>query len=98
MLAALKDMDGSALARKRLVVDANNGDITAGAAAAIAKLLTVLPNNGKRDLPIVPGRQIPKLGADIPPPELLDGETATTLPQQSYDTFMSKFPHPGDTR
>lgn len=94
LLAALKDMDGSALARKRLQVDANNGEITAGATAVIAKLLTQLPNDSKRVIDPAVVRTIPRLGADIPPPELLDGETATTLPQQSYDTFMSKFSPP----
>lgn len=91
LLAALKDMDGSANARKRLAVDAANGDITAGATAVIAKLLTTMGNNakGSEPPPIVPGRAAPKLGSDVPAPVLLDGETATTLPQQSYATFMS---------
>lgn len=98
LLAALKDMDSSALSRKRLAVDANNGEITAGATAIIAKLLTSMPNNSRRDLTPVEGREAPKLGPEFPEPDLLEGETAVTLPQQSYDTFMSKFPRPGETK
>jgi len=96
MLAALKDMDSSAINRKRLAIEANNGEITAGAAAVIAKLLTTYGNNSKRDVAPAVDRPAPKLGPEVPEPTLLEGETAVTLPQQSYDTFMSKFPHPGE--
>lgn len=96
MLSALKDMDSSALNRKRLAVESSNGEITAGAAAVIAKLLTSVSNDSKRDVVAVVARPAPKLGPEFPEPQLLEGETAVTLPQQSYDTFMSKFPRPGE--
>lgn len=90
-LAALKDMDNSAHARKRLQAESDTGNVTAGAAAIIANLLTAMGNNGKKSNSpaVVIARPAPKLGADVPPPTLLEGETATTLPQQSYATFMS---------
>lgn len=98
MLAALKDMDSSALNRKRLAVESSNGEITAGAAAVIAKLLTSVSNHSKRESAPAVARAAPKLGPEFPEPKLLEGETAVTLPQQSYDAFMSKFPRPGEAQ
>lgn len=98
MLAALKDMDGSALARKRLAVESKSADAQAGTHALIAKLLTAMPNKMSRsDVEAAP-REAPKLGAEFAAPEILEGETATTLPQQDYATFMSKYHQRGDSK
>lgn len=98
MLSALKDIDGSAQARKRLRVEEEAASDGGVVNTILAKVLNAMPNISKRDIEPVASRQAPKLGAEFASPEILEGETATTLPQQSYDTFMSKFPRPGETK
>lgn len=97
MLAALKDMDHSALVRKRISADSRNAGAGAQAAAIIARLFTQHPHHAKRDV-IEDSQEFtpPSLGSDIPRPALLEGETSTQVSQQSYDTFMAKFPDPGE--
>lgn len=98
MLAALKDMDSSALNRQRLAIENKQADAQGATHSLIAKLLTAMPNKMSRsDVEATP-REAPKLGADFPTPELLEGETATTLPQQDYATFMSKYLQGGDSK
>lgn len=92
LLSALKDMDGAAVSRKRLQIDAGGNDVARANAALVANILRHVNHNANQSTPAPTGvqREIPKLGDEFPNPELLDGETATTLPQQSYATFMSK--------
>jgi hypothetical protein len=98
LLAALKDMDSSANTRRRINADSKNAAQSAQAAATIARLFTTHPNLSKRIESVVPAEEYtpPELGSDIPRPQLVEGETSTQVSQQSYDTFMAKFPTPGE--
>jgi hypothetical protein len=91
-------MDSSANTRRRINADSKNAAQSAQAAATIARLFTTHPNLSKRIESVVPAEEYtpPELGSDIPRPQLVEGETSTQVSQQSYDTFMAKFPTPGE--
>jgi hypothetical protein len=91
LLATLKDMDHAALSRQKIAADSQTNHQTAQAAAVIAKLLTQVPNNSKQAITVSQEFEVPTLGADLAAPKLLEGETATHIPQQSYKAFMQKF-------
>lgn len=93
LLAALKDMSSDALGRKKIQSDEKVG--MSAASGLIAKLLTATPNDAKQGV-TSPTFQPPVLSSDVPPPELVEGETETNAPQQSYDAFVAKFPKAGD--
>jgi hypothetical protein len=88
LLAALKDMSTDALGRKKIQSDEKVG--MGQASALISKLLTATPNDAKQG--ILPANSAPpELGPEVPPPELVEGETDQHAPQQSYESFVAKF-------
>jgi hypothetical protein len=98
LLATLKDMSHDAMGRKKIASEERGNANNAASAAIIAKLLTTMPTNVLQGAqPPAADYQPPQLGAEIPRPTLVEGETATHIPQQSYATFMEKFPLPGDS-
>ncbi len=98
LLTTLKDMDTSALARKKIAADSKGTAQSAAAAAIIARVLGQLSSSTKPEVASNVPFVTPTLGSDVPPPELIEGETATQLPQESYASFMSKFAEPDEPK
>ena len=93
LLSTLKDMDASALGRKRIKVEEQANNNQEQAAGMIAQLLQRATLNNNRpfqsDVPmkdIVP----PQLGNEVPDPILVEGETDTIAVQGSVEEFMGR--------
>lgn len=90
VLSALKDMDTAALGRKRIKVEEKaslNQEATAG---LIARLLAATSSIKPYQSDIPSNKAAPVLGADIPEPVLVIGETSVIgATQQSYETFVA---------
>lgn len=90
LVSALDGMDRAALSQKRLKADEKASQGMAGAAAAIAKLLTQVNSRGSNQPDIDTGE--PKvLGPDIPDPQLVPGETEINPGQMDFDSFTASF-------
>jgi hypothetical protein len=96
LLQTLKDMDVQALSRKKIKSDEKVGSQNAQQAKAIIAEILMRTPNSATVLDVTEVMAQPKqLTADVPAPVLVEGETATVAPHQTYDTFVAKFPRPG---
>lgn len=87
MLAALDGIDRSAIARKRIRSDDKAAAGVSGAAALIAKVLTAA--NPLDFIKEGITRESPTLGADIPAPTLVPGETQRGTLNLSYEEVQA---------
>lgn len=90
LLSTLKDMDHSALVRKRIKTDEKAIDRESEAAQVYATLLAKGQIKGLYETHVIENRVIPTLGNDIPNPVLVPGETDIGVSVETYDTFMEK--------
>ena len=88
-LQALRDMQGAALTRKRIKTEERAVDGQKGAVDMWAKLLGMIPS-GTPELPTTSTRAAPQLGADIPRPELADGELSGGSTDDSIEKFSDR--------
>jgi hypothetical protein len=90
LLATLKDMDASALGRKRIKVDEKQNNNQEAARGLIAQLLQAAAGKKPYQAEIPVEREIPVLGMDIPDPALVEGETSTTYVQETVEMFRNR--------
>jgi hypothetical protein len=95
LLQTLDGMDRQALGNKRIKVDEKANQTQEQAAGMIAQLLQKVTSQKPFELDVldVEAREVraaPQLPADVPPPRLVEGETATVALQQDYDTFVAQ--------
>jgi hypothetical protein len=90
LLVALSDMDRTSLSKKKIKVDKDAGDNNQQAMDLISSLFNDprVKEVGKTNLSI--DRILPKLSADILPPDLVDGETDANSGSESYDSFTKR--------
>lgn len=93
LLVALKDMSGTALGRKRIKVEERVADSAEGASAVIAEILRFGNMHQHFEMKEVGPKREVKLGADIPEPTFLPGETDINAPQQDVESFMQRTAH-----
>lgn len=94
-LQTLDGMDRSALGKKRIKVEEQGNATQEAAAGIIAQLLQRTTSTKPFEVIDVASRQArpaPMLGTDVPPPRLVEGETATVAPQQSFESFTAGAP------
>ena len=89
---ALQTLDGmsrDALGKKRIKVDEKTNATAEAASGIIAQLLRQASGGTpfQTDKPV--HRPDVVLPADVPPPSLVEGETATVAPQGSFDDFTN---------
>lgn len=91
-VSLLKDMDAAALGRKRIKVEEKIADNQEAAAAVIAKVLGASASAKPYQLNAtdVIARPAPELGAEVPPPRLVEGETAVASTQDSFESFTAR--------
>lgn len=88
LLAALDGMDRTTLTVKRIKSDEKVGGEMAGAAGAVANLLSQLSSrSNKRTAGIEGSDQPPALDRTVPDPTLVPGETDVNPGQLTYDSF-----------
>lgn len=92
LLQALDGMDRAALTSKRIKAEEKGNSALAGAAGIVAAMLNQV--SGKRlvsmeDPVDVESRPAPALGMDVPPPQLVPGETEINPGQLDFDTFVA---------
>ncbi len=94
LVQALDGLDRAALGSKRIKADEKASEVTAGSAAAIARLLTELGSRNKHsvdDITDAVPREAPVLGNHIPDPVLVPGEIDVAGPQLDYESFTASF-------
>lgn len=91
LLQALDGMDRAALTSKRIKAEEKSGAAMAGAAGMVAQLLTKVTGKSLANLDLEDAveRAAPALGADVPPPQLVPGETEVNPAQLDYDSFIA---------
>jgi hypothetical protein len=93
LLQTLDGMDRQALGNKRIKVEEKANQTQEQAAGMIAQLLQKVTSQKPFEAIDVPAHEVrpaPQLPAEVPPPRLVEGETATVAPQQDYDTFVAQ--------
>jgi len=85
----INDSDRQHLTRKKIKVDADNGNKAANAAVLIAQMLND-PNIRGIKPTDNPGDYVPKLPDDLPLPEIVPGELDTNGSMLDYKTFTGK--------
>lgn len=90
LIQTLDGMDRQALGNKRIKVEEKAGQSREQMAGTIAQLLQQVTGHRPFEVVEVEAREAPTLPAEVPPPRLAEGETATVAPQQDYDTFMAQ--------
>ena len=95
LLQTLDGMDRGALGRKRLKIEDKAADNAGNGAAIVAAFFKA---RGQYQQPVVDvdaqmvgGRVPPTLGADIPDPELVEGELSQVAQQMSFEQFQKTF-------
>jgi hypothetical protein len=91
VITMLKDMDASAMGRKRIKVEEKANNNQEAASALIAKMLQMA--GGQKPFQAEhPIKDItpPQLGSEVPEPELVEGETDTISAPENVDTFMKR--------
>lgn len=88
--STLKDMDQSALTRKRIKSDEKVVDRGAQAAEVFAQLLMNGNIRGLYKTDVIENRVIPTLGNEIPDVVLVPGETDIGVGNDTYENFMAK--------
>lgn len=94
LMSTLKDMDASALGRKRIKVDEKANNNQEAAAGLIAQLLQQAQGTRPYQAAIPVERDIPMLGDDIPVPTLVEGETSTNYIQETVGMFRQRMQEP----
>ena len=90
-LDVLDGMDRAALGRKRIKVEEQANKSQEHAAGLIAEILQKVGNNRHPSLTIDVYAEPPRLGDDIPHPELVDGETSPIgAGNETYETFTAR--------
>lgn len=92
LLQTLDGMDRQALGNKRIKVDEAANKTAEQNAYMIASLLQQVTS--KKPFEVMDAaarerREPPTLPADVPAPQLVEGETATAAPSQDYESFMA---------
>lgn len=91
LIQTLDGMDRQALGNKRIKVEEAANRTQEEAAGLISQLLQKVTSQKPFEATDVVAREVPALPASVPAPTLVDGETATTAPQQDYDSFQAQF-------
>lgn len=93
----LSGMERIALGKMRIKVEEQANQTAEGASLLIGQLLTQVSTAqnpfvlaGDPNVIDVPSRVVPVLPETVPPPQLVEGETATAAPQQSYESFVDE--------
>jgi len=89
LLTTLKDMDASALGRKRIKMEEKGNAIQENAAALISQILSKTQNMSPYQTSNPVAKPAPTLPQTIPDPVLVDGETAIVGTQQSIESFLT---------
>lgn len=89
LIQTLDGMDRQALGNKRIKVEEQANRTQEQAASTIASLLQAVTAQRpfEQAIPVV-AREVPTLPATVPPPQLVEGETAVTAQQHDYDSFQ----------
>lgn len=88
-LQALDGMSRDALGRKRIQVEEKGANASGTAGAIIAQMLRQATGLKPFEVDTPSQRPPVELGADVPRPELVAGETDTVAPQGNYESFTS---------
>lgn len=91
LLKALDGVDKNALGIKRIKVEDKAAESNAAVAGMIAELYKEVGHrerNNTTATEVPTDYKPPALGADIPPPPILEGQTAVGVAQDSYESFM----------
>lgn len=87
---SLDAIDKQILTRKRLDIENRNANTNEANKDLVAAMLSQMATPNVLAAKVVdPNRKIPELGPDIPPPVLVDGETAIGVANMDYETFMA---------
>lgn len=88
----LDGMDRQVLGKMKIRIEEQQTTNQEGMAANVAEMLKQMGSGGHNFQASSPvPREVPKLGSDVPDPILVEGEIATIVPQQDYDSFHAKF-------
>ena len=92
LIQTLDGMSRDALTRKRIGVEEKSAQSQEANTAIMAQLLQSVTSQKpfQRDVTDVTPRAAPALPDSVPPPQTVEGETATAAPQLSYDTFVQQ--------
>jgi hypothetical protein len=90
LVSLLDGVDRTILSKSRIKVDSKISDTNAQAASLIANVLTKI--NTKNIRVIDDQREIPQLPLDVEGITFIDGELDTGTQNNSFDTFIAKFP------
>lgn len=90
LVQALDGMDRQALGNKRIKLEEQVNKTQEEAAGLIGALLQRVTSQKPFEAIDVIAREAPTLPASVPPPRLVEGETATAAPQQDYDSFVAQ--------
>lgn len=93
LLVALKDMSSTAIGRKRIKVEERVADSAEGASAVIAEILRHANVGQHFEMKEVGPKRVVKLGAEIPEPTFLPGETDINAAQMDVESFMARTSH-----
>ncbi|MNU19600.1 hypothetical protein D3C71_78310 [compost metagenome] len=88
-LQALDGMSRDALGRKRLQVEEKGANASGTAGAIIAQMLRQATGLRPFEVDVPTQRPPVELGADVPRPVLVAGETDTVAPQGNYESFTN---------
>lgn len=87
---SLDAIDKQILTRKRLEIENKNANTNEANKDLVAAMLSQMATPNVFAAKVVdPNRKIPELGPDIPPPQLVEGETAIGVANMDYETFMA---------
>jgi hypothetical protein len=90
LLAALSDMDKVSLTKMKIKSEDKNAILAGKSSQAIAELLSkVVPKQFQHKA--IPESVFPVLSDDLPPIELVDGETTLGTQSGNYESFNKKF-------
>lgn len=90
LVSMLDGIDRTILSKSKIKVDSKISDINAQAASLIANVLSSI--NAKSLKNIDENREIPQLTVIEGVHTFVDGELGTGIENNSYETFMAKFP------
>lgn len=87
LLQTLKDIDSNALGKKKIKADEKATQGLQGMSSLVAEMLTKVATSGTG---ISVDRELPVLGADVPDPILVPGETGGNDGGLDYDAIMNR--------
>jgi hypothetical protein len=94
LVSMLDGIDRTILAKSRIKADTKIADSNAQASSLIANILNSF--NSKNIINVDKNREIPVLIHDDSTIEFIEGETDTGTQNNSFETFISKFPKQED--